>query len=114
MLKVAIPWWKSKVIVGGGISVLATMLKATGLIGDVGDETLAQVTDAVLTLIAAGGALTAVGSRVTQKEAPVIVGSNAGAELIKDASAIIAQAQEPEVIAEIVGQQLEVPSWMTR
>lgn len=73
-----LPWYKSKVIVGALISILAKLLVITGLVGDFTDADTAQVTDLVLIMFGALGDLIAIGARVRQKYAPPIVSGSGG------------------------------------
>ncbi len=72
------PWWKSKVIVGALISILAKLFVISGLTGEITPGETQQVTDLVLIVIGGLGDLLAIGSRITQRYAPQITGGDGG------------------------------------
>ena len=78
----AIPWYKSKIIVGAAVSILSKLLVTTGVLPDgLGGED-----DAVTELIVTGVGLAAdaivIGSRVKQKQPAAIVASKAAAHTV--------------------------------
>lgn len=68
----AMPWYRSKIIVGAAISIITKLLVASGVIAELtpaDSENLANL----IVLVAGGiGDLVAIGARVTQKAAPAI------------------------------------------
>lgn len=69
---VAMPWWRSKVIVGAGISIILKVLVLTGLTQEIAPADQTQIIDLVMLVISGIGDLVAIGARVTQKYAPAI------------------------------------------
>lgn len=67
-----LPWYKSKVIVGAALSIIAKLLVASGIISALAPEDVDQLAN-LFVLVAGGvGDAIAIGARVTQKHAPVI------------------------------------------
>lgn len=67
-----LPWWKSKVIIGAAVSILAKVLVASGVIEQVSPEDSEALASAIVTVIGVAGDMMAIGSRVSQKYAPKI------------------------------------------
>lgn len=68
----AMPWYKSKIIVGAAISILTKILVMTGLISEFTPEQ-SEVLVNTLVLVTGGiGDIVAISSRVVQKAAPDI------------------------------------------
>lgn len=71
-----LPWWKSRVIVGAGISALLKLIFALlvlfGHPVEFADEDLAPVIDALVLLVSFVGDFVAARGRITQKVAPPI------------------------------------------
>jgi hypothetical protein len=69
---VAIPWYRSKIIVGAAISIIAKVLVMAGVINDLAPEDSENLAN-IIVLVAGGiGDLLAIGARITQKRAPDI------------------------------------------
>lgn len=68
----AIPWYKSKVIVGAAISILTKVLVMAGVINEFAPEDSEQLANIVVLVAGAIGDAIAIGARVTQKAAPAI------------------------------------------
>lgn len=68
----ALPWWRSKIIVGAAVSILTKLLVASGLVGDLAPADSEEITNLILLVIGGVGDLVAIGSRVAQKHAPTI------------------------------------------
>ena len=66
------PWYKSKIIVGALLAVLAQILSGTGAIAVVTPDDQARLADLIVQLVGAVGAILALGARLTQKRAPSI------------------------------------------
>lgn len=68
----AIPWYKSKVIVGAALSILTKVLVATGVVSDIAPADVEQLANGFVLVAGAIGDMIAIGARVTQKAAPAI------------------------------------------
>lgn len=73
----AIPWYKSKIIIGAGVSIVSQLLKASGILPDSLDGHTTEIANVIVDGIGIIGAGVAVGSRVKQERAAPIVGSKA-------------------------------------
>lgn len=97
----AIPWYKSRIILGVALSLICNVLVISGLTGEVTADTQQQLLDVVITLVGGAGDLYAIMQRITQKTAPVITSTAAKAE-----------EKHAEITAAKADPQAEVPSWM--
>lgn len=66
------PFWKSKVFIGGVVSAIAMILAHFHLAGALLPEQQAQVVDFILLLLGVAGGSTAAGARLSQTKAPPI------------------------------------------
>ncbi len=108
----AIPWYKSRIILGAGVSLISKLLSVTGII-DLDDHVADQIVEGAVIAGGVVGDIVAIHARTTQTEAPVITATAAGAELVKQAQ----PPSEAEVgLIEDAAQaaSVEVPSWMLR
>jgi hypothetical protein len=71
----ALPWWKSRVIVGALVSAVTKVLALSGVTTEIAPE--AAWIDLVLILASLAGDFIAIRARVVQVSAPPIVGSKA-------------------------------------
>lgn len=71
----SMPWYRSTVIIGAIVSILAKVLVMTGLIGELAPDDEAELTNLIVLLIGGIGDIVAIGSRVRQKHAPAITGA---------------------------------------
>lgn len=67
-----LPWYKSKVIVGAMISMIAKLAVVSGLVNEVSPEDSETLTNTVVLVISGVGDLMAFFARITQKAAPPI------------------------------------------
>lgn len=72
MTPTAIPWYKSKVIVGAVISIITKILVMTGLVTQIAPEDAENITNLIVLVLGGVGDLVAIGARVAQKHAPDI------------------------------------------
>lgn len=75
----ALPWWKSRVIVGALVSAVTKVLALSGVTTEIAPEDEAAWIDLVLILASLAGDFIAIRARVVQVSAPPIVGSKAAA-----------------------------------
>lgn len=66
------PWYKSKVIVGALISMIAKLLVVSGLVNEFSPEDSETLTNTIVLVISGVGDLMAFFARVVQKRAPAI------------------------------------------
>jgi hypothetical protein len=78
MQPTTLPWYKSKVIVGAIISIVAKVLVMTGLIGEVSPEDSENLANLAVLVIGGIGDVVAIGARVAQKRAPEITVTDKG------------------------------------
>lgn len=67
-----LPWYKSRVIIGAAISILAKLLFMAGYVSELGTENLAELTDLALLLVGSIGDYVVIRARVVQDTAPKI------------------------------------------
>lgn len=70
---IAMPWYRSKVIIGALVSIFTKLLVLSGLTGEITASETAQIVDLVLILSGAVGDLVAIGARLRQRHVPKIV-----------------------------------------
>lgn len=70
----SLPWYRSKIIVGSIVSILATVAGATGIVGQISAADQQTIVDAIVTGVGLVGSLAALVARLTQKHAPPIAG----------------------------------------
>lgn len=118
----AIPWYKSKIVLGAAVSIISKVAVVAGIPG------AALLTDPDLAngLVLAAGAIgdvIAVGARVNQTQAPKIVATKSKAQLEELQRAAIQESQpaydrfaeELQMTTEQIihgADDSEVPSWM--
>lgn len=87
----AIPWYKSKIIVGVMVSLLCKVLVASGLVGEVSSAAQQQVLEALMTVLGGVGDMWAIWQRLKQTSAPAIAVSKAHAAQ-KHADSVLVEA----------------------
>lgn len=70
----SMPWWRSRVIVGSLVAMVAAILRQTGLVHAIAPEAVTQWTDWILLLTSLVGGGVAVHGRIDQDTAPKITG----------------------------------------
>jgi len=68
----AMPWYKSKIIVGALISIVAKILVASGVATNFTPEDSDNLANLIVMIIGGIGDAIAIGARLTQKAAPTI------------------------------------------
>lgn len=71
----SMPWYKSKVIIGAAVAVIANLAVHFGLVAAMTPADQQQIVDLLVTILGAAGGVTAIGARLAQKSAPKISGS---------------------------------------
>lgn len=71
----AMPWYRSKIIIGAAVSISLKLLVVFGLIDEIAPTDQAELIELIALLVSAIGDTVALGSRVTQKHAPEITKS---------------------------------------
>lgn len=92
----AIPWYKSKIVVGVMISLFCKALVASGAVGEISGDTQKQLADIVITVLGGMGDLWALLARFKQTAAPVLTVTKQGAVEMHDK--LSPQAEVPEWI----------------
>lgn len=67
-----LPWYKSKVIVGAALSIIAKLLVASGVVSAFAPEDVDQLANLIVLVAGGIGDAIAIGARVAQKAAPAI------------------------------------------
>jgi hypothetical protein len=99
----AIPWYRSKIMVGIGVSLVCKALVATGLIHEIGSDAEGEIANTLTTLVGAAGDGVALFGRLHQQHAPVITGSASSASVKHDEIAAAATpVQAPGDVAKVV------------
>jgi hypothetical protein len=102
----AIPWYKSRIIIGIVISLVCKALVVSGVAkAGIDSDTQAQLLNLVLMLIGGGGDLFALAKRITQQSAPAI------AATAKRADVLDAKIEAAKPVADPAPVQ-DVPQWM--
>lgn len=115
MTKVAIPWYKSRIIIGAGVSIVSKLLALTGII-DLGDEVVDQIVEGVVIAGGVAGDIVAIHARAVQTEAPLITATKQAAVVVTEAVESKSEQELVEAAAKAASDEtgLEVPPWMVR
>lgn len=68
----SMPWWRSRIIVGSLVAMVAAILRQTGLAHSIAPDDVAQWTDWILLLTSLAGGGVAVHGRIDQETTPKI------------------------------------------
>ncbi len=104
----AIPWYKSKIIVGIAVSLVCKALALSGLIGEVTGDQQEELGTIIISLVGGAFDLWALTSRVGQTAAPVITSTATKAVVAHEE--ITAAKVAVAVAADVL--DTEVPPWM--
>lgn len=66
------PWYKSKVIVGAMVSIIAKVLVMAGIVDQFAPEDSENLANLVVMVAGGIGDIVAIGARVAQKKAPAV------------------------------------------
>lgn len=120
---IAIPWYKSSIVVGIGVSLVCKALVLSGLTGDIAGEQQQQLANILATLLGGMGDLFALYKRTQQTHAPVLALTASSAARKVEAAVpapVIDTWVEPVAPAAVAfplaaqadALDEEVPSWM--
>lgn len=89
MENVALPWYRSTIIISALVSIITKVLVVSGLVSEVSSSDAEALTNALVLVIGGVADIWAIKSRVVQQEAPKIVSSGKKAA-VAQAEAIVA------------------------
>lgn len=106
MENVALPWYRSTIIISALVSIITKILVVSGVISDLSSEDAEALTNTLVLVIGGIADLWAIKSRVVQQEAPKIVSSGKKAAIVTAATVVATDplAQIPEA-QEVLGVQ---------
>lgn len=71
-----LPWYKSKIILGAAISIIAKVLVMGGVMHELAPADSDNLADLIVLVVGGVGDVIAIGARLTQKVAPAITATN--------------------------------------